>query len=144
MVLAIYNRKVPGFAQGGRNYIYVKDVATAIANALTKGKIGECYIAGNQNMDYKEAFTTIANVVGVKPPKVTIPASLSKAYGYIGTQYGRLFNATPTVTYAMARISCDEHYFSAQKAVKELDMPQTDIKIAIKDCFDWLKNNGYC
>ena len=45
MILAIYHRKVPAFAPGGKNYVHVKDVATAIANALDgKGKIGECYI----------------------------------------------------------------------------------------------------
>jgi len=144
MVLAIYNTKVPGFAVGGRNYVCVKDVSVAIANALTMGRAGECYITGNENMDYREAFTKIAKVVGVKPPKITIPPVLSKAYGFMGTQYGKLFDKTPTVSLAMAQISCDDHYFSSEKAVTELGMPQTNIEEGIKECFDWLKKNGYC
>lgn len=144
MVLAIYQKKVPGFAVGGRNYICVKDVATAIANALTMGRIGESYIAGNENMDYREAFTKIAKVVGVKPPKVTIPPVLSKAYGFLGTQYGTLFNKTPVVSLAMAQISCDDHYFTSQKAVEELKMPLTNVEEGIRDCFEWLKENEYC
>jgi len=144
MILAIYNNKVPGFAVGGRNYVCVKDVAIAITNALTMGRSGESYITGNENMDYREAFTKIAEVVGVKPPKITIPPSLSKAYGFMGTQYGRLFDKTPTVSLAMAQISCDDHYFSSEKAIKELSMPQTKIEEGIRDCFDWLKENGYC
>ncbi len=144
MIIAIYQRKVPGFAIGGRNYIHVKDVAVAIANGLTQGRPGECYIAGNVNMNYREAFTKIASVVGVSPPKVTIPPVLSKAYGAISTQIAKLTGKAPTVSLAMAQISCDEHYFSADKAISELDMPQTDIDMAIRESFDWLKENGYC
>lgn len=144
MILAIYQQKVPGFAVGGRNYVYVKDVAVAIANGLTKGRPGECYIAGHHNMDYREAFTKIAETIGVKPPKITIPPALSKAYGGISTALARLTGKAPTVSLAMARISCDEHYFTAAKAVRELEMPQTDIEVAILESFNWLKDNGYC
>ncbi|MEL6867494.1 MAG: NAD-dependent epimerase/dehydratase family protein [Bacteroidota bacterium] len=144
MILAIYQQKVPGYAVGGRNYIAAKDVAIAIANALTQGRVGECYIAGHQNMNYREAFGQIAEVVGVKAPGIKIPGSLSKIYGGLGTLYGKLTGNAPTVSLAMAQISCDEHYFSAQKAVDELQLPQTDIRIAIRESFDWLKENGYC
>ncbi|MEM9821928.1 MAG: NAD-dependent epimerase/dehydratase family protein [Bacteroidota bacterium] len=144
MILAIYQQKVPGYASGGRNYIYVKDVAVATCNALHQGKIGESYIAGNVNMDYKEAFSTIAQTVGVKAPSLFIPPQISKVYGWLGSQFSRISGKAPTVSYAMARISCDEHYFSAQKAVDELGLPQTDIKIAIKESFNWLHTNGYC
>lgn len=144
MILAIYHRKVPGFAVGGRNYIGVKDVAVGIANALTMGQPGECYIAGHENLNYKEAFTKIAETIGVAPPKITIPASLSKAYGYIGTKTGQLLGTTPTVSYAMAQISCDEHYFTAAKAVRDIGLPQTPVEEGIRACFEWLKANGYC
>ncbi len=144
MIIAIYQQKVPGFAQGGRNYIYVKDVAIAIANGLVQGKVGECYIAGNENLNYQEAFSKIAKVTGVKAPSIKIAPVFSKAYGMLGSMYGSVFKTTPKVSYAMAQISSDGHYFSAKKAVSELGMPQTDIEIAIKECFDWLKANGYC
>jgi len=144
MILAVYNQQVPGFASGGRNYVYVKDVAIAIANGLTKGKVGECYIAGHQNMDYKEAFTKIASIVNVNPPKFNIPTPFIKLYGKMGSIYGQITKNAPKVSYPMALISCDEHYFTAQKAVEELDMPQTNIDIAIKESFTWLKENGYC
>lgn len=144
MILAVYQEKVPGFAVGGRNYIYVKDVAIAIANALDMGRIGESYIAGHRNMNYREAFTTIAKVVGAKPPSVTIPAPLTKIYGWLGTQVAHLTGNPPVVSYSMAQISCDGHYFTAAKAVQELNMPQTDIEVAIRECFEWLKENGYC
>ena len=144
LILAIYEEKVPGFAPGGRNYLYVKDAAVAIANGLTKGKIGESYIVGNVNLSYQEMFTKVAEIVNVKPPKIKIPSIFIKIYGLIGSAYGNLFKKQPTVSYPMAQISCDEHYFNPQKARDELDLPQTDIDTAILESFTWLKENGYC
>ncbi|MFT5166264.1 MAG: dihydroflavonol-4-reductase [Saprospiraceae bacterium] len=144
MVLAIYNRKVPAFAPGGKNYIYVKDVAVAITNALDgKGRLGECYIAGNENLNFKEAFTKIATITGVKPPGFSLPGGILKLYGRLGSAMGAITGKAPTVSYPMTQISCDEHYFSAQKAVDELGLPQTDVGIAIKEAFNWFKENGY-
>ncbi|MEM9671104.1 MAG: NAD-dependent epimerase/dehydratase family protein [Cyclobacteriaceae bacterium] len=143
MVLAVYQGKVPGYPVGGKNYVYVGDAATAIVNALDKGNIGECYILGHENLSYQEAFTKIANVIGVKPPQLPIPPVLTKAFGGLGTIYGNLTGGTPKVSYKMARVSCDGHYFSAAKAVRELSLPQTPIDTAIRECFDWFKENGY-
>ncbi len=49
----------------------------------------------------------------------------------------------PTVSYPMAKIACDGHYFSVEKAIRELDLPQTPIEEGIHESFEWLKSNGY-
>ncbi len=144
LIISIYNESLPGYTMGGRNYIYVKDVAVAIANALTKGKIGECYIAGNINLTYKDAFAKIAKVVGVNPPTMKFPDWAVEFYGMCGSIYGSIFNKKPNVSYPMAKISEDEHFFSSKKAVKELGMPQTKIEIGIRECFNWMKSHKYC
>jgi dihydroflavonol-4-reductase len=143
MILAVYNRKVPGFSPGGRNYVYVNDVATAIVNAIDKGRIGECYILGNRNMNYKEAFTLMANTVGVKPPKINFPGFVTKTYGALGTAIAKLFGTTPTVSYNMAKIACHGHYFTVEKAIKELSLPQTPVELAVKEAYEWFVANGY-
>lgn len=143
MVLAICEGKVPGYPSGGKNYVYVGDAAIAIVNAIEMGRIGECYILGNINLSYKEMFTTTARIVGRKPPRIPIPAVLTKGFGMFGSVYGFLTGKAPGISYKMARVSCDGHYFSAQKAVKELKMPQTPIETAIKECYEWFKANGY-
>jgi len=143
MILAIYNKKVPGYSPGGKNYVYVNDVATAIVNAINKGRIGECYILGNKNLNYKEAFTLIANAVGVKPPKIKLPSFLAKGYGAFSSFVAKTFGSTPTVSYNMAKIACDGHYFSVNKAVKELELPQTPIEFAVKEAYNWFVENKY-
>jgi dihydroflavonol-4-reductase len=143
MVLAVYKQDVPGFAPGGRNYICVKDAAIGIANALDKGRVGESYIIGNKNMSYKEAFTLMAETLKVKPPKIPMPKAAVLAYGKVSMWIFKLTGKKPVVSYPMAKIACDTHYFSAAKAVKELGLPQSPIEEGIKECFDWLDKNGY-
>jgi len=143
MIVALYKGKVPGYTSGGRNYICAKDTAVAIANALTKGRVGECYILGNQNLSYKEAFGKIAATIGVKPPSISIPSVFAKLYGRVGSLIGTVTGKTPAISYPLSRIACDEHYFSPAKAVRELELPQTPIETGIKECFEWLKENDY-
>jgi dihydroflavonol-4-reductase len=143
MVLAIYNGKVPGYTGGGKNYVAVKDVAFAMANAITMGRIGECYIAGNVNLGYKEAFETIAKTIGSTPPKRKLPNGIVKLYGSVNSLFAKWFKFYPAVTKELAIISCEHHYYSPEKARKELLLPQTPIETAITECFNWFKENGY-
>jgi len=143
MILAIYNKKVPGYTHGGKNYVAVKDVATAMANAITMGRIGECYILGNVNLTFQEAFHLIATTIGVKGPRLGLPNFIVKLYGLLTSYMAKTFRFQPAVTRELAIISCDRHYYSPEKARKELLLPETPLHIAIQECFDWFKENGY-
>lgn len=138
MIMAIYKGALPGYAPGGKNYISVKDAATGIANALTMGRVGESYILGNRNMPYNEAFSMIAGIVGTKAPALKLPRLAVLAYGWLGSAFGIITGRAPAVSYPVARISCDGHYYSAQKAINELQLPQTPIENAMQEAFDWL------
>lgn len=143
MVIAVAQQKVPGFAPGGRNYICVKDAATGIANAATMGRNGESYIIGAHNLTYEEIFTKIAHVVGVKAPSFKAPKWLLLTMGRLNNLKAKITGKAPRVSYTMAQISCDAFYFSAAKAVKELELPQNPIEEGIKDAYDWFIENGY-
>ena len=143
MILAVYSQKLPGYAPGGRNYICAKDAAKGIANALEKGKTGESYIIGNENLSYKEVFGKMAAELGVKPPTRSIPKWALLVYGKFGSLVAGITGRKPTVSWPLAKIACDAHYFTAEKAVRELDLPQSPIGEGIRESFNWLKNNGY-
>ena len=143
MILALHKGKVPGYTKGGKNYVAVKDAAVAISNAIDKGRIGECYILGNENLTYKEAFEKLANAIGAKPPKLKMANFVVKFYGTLSSFLATVFKFEPTVTKELAIISCDHHYYSAEKARTELGLPQTPIETAAKECLDWFKENDY-
>ncbi len=142
MIDRIFHGKMSGYTPGGRNYVAVKDVCVGIANALERATPGSCYLLGNQNMSYKEIFEDIAEVLGVAPPKTAIPGFVVRLFGLAVTAIARLKGKAPQISYRMCRISLDENFYTPAKAIRELDLPQTPIKIAIKETFDWLKENG--
>jgi dihydroflavonol-4-reductase len=57
--------------------------------------------------------------------------------------FAGVFGYYPGITTELAKISTENHYYSAEKAQRELQMPQTPLEIAIKECFDWFKENNY-
>lgn len=143
MILGVYQGRVPGYTVGGKNYVAVKDAAVAVANALTMGRIGECYILGNENLTYQNAFEKIAITIGAKAPTRKLSPFMVKTYGVLNSFFARVFRYSPAVTRELAIISCDRHYYSAEKAREELKLPATPIEVAIKDCYDWFRTNDY-
>ncbi len=143
MILRLYQKKIPGYSLGGKNFVAVKDVAVAMANAITMGKTGECYLLSNENLSYKEAFHKIAQTINAKEPTFKLTNLLVKFYGKTCSILGTLFKISPEVTYELAVLSSEHHYYSSEKAVRELEMPQTPIEHAILDCFNWFKENNY-
>ncbi len=143
MIISVLQGKVPGYSPGGRNFVYVKDVANAIANAVTKGEIGQCYLASGVNMTYKDMFAKMAGLFNVKPPTLAIPSFAVLIYGGILSLVGKITKKEQVISYPLALISNEFHYYSNAKAVEELDMPETDIEFAIKEAVAWFKQEKY-
>ena len=142
MIVSLHSQKLPGYSRGGRNYVYAGDVAVSVVNAIEFGRIGEAYILGNQNMNYKTAFNLIAKTIGVLPPRIGLPGSVVLLYGVICTCINKLTKKTVPNNIPMAKIANEGFYYDCSKAINELKLPQTPIEIAIRECFLWLKQEG--
>ncbi|CCH03487.1 dihydroflavonol-4-reductase [Fibrella aestuarina BUZ 2] len=143
MLLAIAKRNVPGYPVGGKNYVHVRDAAVATVNALTMGRIGQSYILGHENLTYREAFTLMAEVAGVRPPRFELPPNVAHWYGRFSDWKARLTGRPGLVNVPMTLIANDGHYFSSQKAIDELKLPQTHIRQAIEEAYAWFREAGY-
>lgn len=142
MVVSVHSGKLPGYSAGGRNYIYAADVAVAVVSAVERGQIGESYILGNQNLNYKNAFALIAKSIGVKAPAIRLPKLVVLLYGIFCSSISRVTKKNMPVNFAMARIANEGVYYNSSKAIRELGLPQTPITVAIKECYGWLKKEG--
>ncbi|HOX28123.1 MAG TPA: NAD-dependent epimerase/dehydratase family protein [bacterium] len=142
MIAKYAEMKLPFYPSGGRNFVHVRDAAAGMISAVENGKAGECYILGNRNMDMKEFFTEVARVAGFKPPIFQIPREIMLVSGLAGSIFGAATGKQPEITLEMARSSSIGCYYSAAKAVCELNMPQTPVEIAVEDAYKWLKDNG--
>ncbi|GAB2595066.1 NAD-dependent epimerase/dehydratase family protein [Spirosoma areae] len=143
MLLELYRGRVVGYPAGGKNYVHVRDVAVATVNALSQGRIGEAYILGNQNLSYQEAFTLMADVMQVAPPRWAIPPGIAQLYGYGCDAWANLTGRPTRLNAAMVAVANDGHYFSARKAIAKLALPQTPVVQAIREAFEWFRQNKY-
>ncbi len=144
MVIQVAKGRAPGCPGGGNNFVDVLDVARGIVLALEKGRAGEAYILANRdgNLTYREMFTLIARVAGVRPPYFRIPYPLALAAGYGFDLAGRLLGFEPDVNSVTARMGYAPHYYTPEKAIRELDLPQSPLEPAIKRALDWFRERG--
>lgn len=143
MITTFISGKLPGYASGGRNFVYSLDVASAAVNAIEHGRLGQCYIAGNENLDYGMFYRKVSQITGHKFSMKKIPSVVILLVGLFSSLFARISSTPPKISYSMARIATNDQYYSSAKAVEELKIPQTPIEVAIEDCFNWFKSNGY-
>lgn len=143
MLLELYKNTLPGYAGGGKNFVYSKDVAVATVNALKMGRAGQCYIVGNENLYFGEMFKK-ATMVFQKPFKIKqFPGFAINLVGAINSIVARLTGKAPQLSYSMAKMASVKQFYSPAKAREELLLPSTPIEEAIADCIIWYKENGY-
>ncbi len=65
--------RIPAFVDTGLNFVHVDDVAAGHLLAFEKGRIGERYILGGENLTLQQLLATIAELAGRKAPKIKLP-----------------------------------------------------------------------
>ena len=143
MIIDVATGQMPGYIEGGTNVIDVEDVARGHILAAKKGRVGERYILGNENLTVSDYFKLIAEIAGVRPPRIKIPYHLAVALGYM-FELGAFFTKKPpVVTASEVRIGKLQEWYDCSKAVRELGLPQTPVRTAIAKALDWFRENGY-
>lgn len=142
IILELHAGRIPAIPPGGKNFVHVRDVAICVVAALDRAR-RPCYIAGNQNLSYAELFGLIAETTGCRPPRFAAPSAVVKTVGLVGSMTSWVTGVEPGLTLAMARFSCGEHYYAADHAIRDLGLPQTPVREAIAEAFEWFCRNGY-
>jgi dihydroflavonol-4-reductase len=126
------------------NLIDVRDCALGHILAAEKGRVGEKYILGAENLTLAHILEMLAGICGSPPPKVQIPYALAYSVGAISTAWANLFtHKPPAVSLESVKISRKKMFFSPEKAIRELGLPQSPVKQALSDAVDWFVEHGY-
>lgn len=143
LIVSICNRKLKYFNEGGRNFVYSKDVAVAVVNAIKMGKKGECYLAGNENISFYEFFKKIYKILDRPFDMIKISNLPVLIVGFLGSLWARISKKKPEISLGIALISIEKSYYNPSKAQKELLMPSTPIDKAISNSIEWFRSHNY-
>ena len=135
--------KLLACVKGGYNFVDVRDVADGIISACDKENRGESYILSNKYITIKELTDLVCDLEGRKRIKIVLPLGFTKLVAPICELYYNIKKQRPLFTkYSLYTLSSNSN-FSNEKAKKELDYKNRDIKDTIKDTLKWLKKMNY-
>jgi dihydroflavonol-4-reductase len=137
------NGKLPAYIETGMNFVDVEDVAAGHWLAVEKGKVGERYILGHENLTLKD-FLSLAGKVAKRPaPRFRIPYTLAWLAGAVSTGISSMTGREPRIPLDGVRMAHTPMYYDARKAVRDLGLPQTSIETALWKAVAWFRMNGY-
>jgi dihydroflavonol-4-reductase len=135
--------QMPAFVDTGLNIVHVDDVAEGHLAAAERGRVGERYILGGENMTLAEILAEISAVMGRRPPWLRVPHSVLFPVAIGAELAARVTGRDPFVTFDGVRMSRKKMYFSSEKASRELGYAPRPAREAIADAVGWFKANGY-
>ncbi|MCH2047211.1 MAG: NAD-dependent epimerase/dehydratase family protein [Trichodesmium sp. ALOHA_ZT_67] len=137
IIVRFLRRQMPVYVDTGLNIIDVRDVAWGHLLALERGKSGDRYILGNQNLTLKELLDLLQEVTGLPAPRQTIPIWLPLTIAWVDEKILAPLGKQPSVPLDGVRMSQKKMYYDASKAVKKLGLPQSSIRVALENAINW-------
>lgn len=143
IVLRFLRRQMPFYLKTGLNFVHVQDVAWGHLLALQKGKTGDRYILGHQNMLLKDLLDLLAQITNLPAPQQAIPAWIPLSVAWIDERLLAPLGKAPTVAIDSVRMASQLMYYDTSKARQELNLPQTPIVTALKDAVEYFLTKKY-
>jgi dihydroflavonol-4-reductase len=143
IILRFLRRQMPFYLDTGLNFIDVRDVAWGHLLALQRGKSGDRYILGYQNLSLKQLLEQLAEITGLIAPQRTVPAWLPLSVAWVDEKILAPLGKSPSVPLDGVRMAKQPMYYNPTKAVRELGLPHSSLKAALKDAVDWFVAQGY-
>jgi dihydroflavonol-4-reductase len=143
MIVDFLEGRMIGSVDTGLNVVHVRDVARGHILAAQKGRVGERYILGHRNLSLLEIFRMLAALTGVPAPRFRVPYGVAWAAAAAMEGVALVTRRPPRVPLTAVRMARKRMFFSAEKAVRELGLPQTPAETALADAVAWFIDRGY-
>jgi dihydroflavonol-4-reductase len=143
IVLDAARGRTPAYVDTGLNIVHVDDVAAGHLLAFHRGRVGERYILGGEDMTLRQILTLIAQLADRSPPRIRLPHAAVLPVAYVSELYARLTGRPTRVTVEGVRMARKRMFFSSAKAVRELGYRWRPPAEAFADALRWFRTNGY-
>ncbi|HLX86385.1 MAG TPA: hopanoid-associated sugar epimerase [Terriglobales bacterium] len=144
IVVDFLKRKFPAYVETGLNLVDATVCARGHVQALEKGRSGERYILGGENLTLKQILDRLAAITGLKSPTVKLPYVFAFATGVVDEMVtGRLLGREPRATIDAVRMGRKMMFVSSAKAERELGWRTVPVDGALRRSVEWFRGNGY-
>jgi dihydroflavonol-4-reductase len=144
IVVDFLKKKFPAYVDTGLNLVDVAECARGHVEALEKGRSGERYILGGENLTLKQILDKLATITGLPSPTVKVPYVLALATGVVDEVVtGRILGREPRATIDAVRMGRKKMFVSCVKAERELGWKVVPVDGALRRAVEWFQANGY-
>lgn len=144
IIVDFLNRKFPAYVDTGLNLVDVSEVARTHVAALTRGRSGERYILGGENLTLKQILDKMSAITGIPSPTVKIPFAVAATYAFFEEWItGRIRGKEPRATLEEVRMGRKKMFASSARAQQELGFRVAPVYPAMRSAIDWFRANGY-
>lgn len=144
MVVDFLRGNMPAFLDTGLNVVYAGDVAAGHLAACERGKSGERYILGGENLTLRQIFETLAAATGIKAPRMRIPYAVAYAAGMASTGWAAVTGKEPRAPLDAVRMARKKMWVKSDKAAQDLGYTARPALEALRRAAEWFLANGYC
>ena len=143
IILDFLNGKMPGYVETGLNFVGVEECAAGHLLVAEKGKVGERYLLGAQNLTLKQVLDTLAQITGLPAPSWKIPYGLALGVAYGSTIFSRLIGKEPQIPVEGVKIARHKMFVDCSRATRELGFKAGPVAAALERAVRWYEANGY-
>jgi dihydroflavonol-4-reductase len=144
IVVDFLEKKFPAYVDTGLNLVDVKECARGHIAALEKGRRGERYILGGENLTLKQILDKLGAITGLPSPEIRVPYVLALLTGVVDEVItGRILGREPRATIDAVRMGRKKMFVSSAKAERELGWKVVPVDDALRRAVDWFRENGY-
>jgi dihydroflavonol-4-reductase len=135
--------RIPAFVATGLNFAHVDDIAEGHVLAFERGRIGERYILGGQNLSLQELLAAVAGLTGRRAPRIKLPRGPLLPLAFGAEAVARFTGKEPLLTVDGLRMSRYQMFFTSAKAERELGYRSRPYQEGVVDALAWFRQAGY-
>jgi dihydroflavonol-4-reductase len=143
IILDFLNGKMPGYVDTGLNFVGVEDCAAGHLLVSEKGKAGERYLLGAENLTLKGLLDLLAEITGLRAPTMKIPHGMALGVAYVESAFSRLVGREPQIPVEGVKIAQHRMFVDVSRAQTELGFRPGRVKDALEHAVEWYVSNGY-
>jgi dihydroflavonol-4-reductase len=143
IVLDFLRGKMPGYVETGLNFVAVEDAAAGHLLAAERGKVGERYLLGGENLTLKQMLGALARISGRPAPRLKIPHTVALGFAYAETAFSRLLGREPQIPVEGVKIARHRMFVDCSKAERELGFQPGSVEAALERAVRWYESNGH-